>query len=111
MPDKKTNTPPESGVSTGSSGDRVTAKESAVEAPKSVAATTLPAKADDSATSKGNGTGSTPSSSAIQNDNQSLTKRRMTLKKVCPYWDCTGDVILGSLRLEWLGWRQPAENR
>jgi membrane fusion protein, multidrug efflux system len=83
MPDKKTNTPPENGVSTGSDSDRVHVKESGRNAAKSVAVTAPPAKVADGAPSKGNGTGPTPDPTTVKTD-QSPAKRSLTLKKIIP---------------------------
>jgi len=77
MPDKKTNTP----VSTGSGSDRVMSKESDVNSAKSAAV--APAKVDDAATSKANGTKPGPDPTRVTTV-QNPEKRSLTLKKLIP---------------------------
>jgi len=88
MPDKETNTAP-----------GITAKESAGDTTKSVAAT--PTKVDDAATSKGNGTGAGPAS--VTTTNQPALKDR--LKKIVPVLVLAlAAVILFGIIGRWNGW-------
>src|SRR5215475_4524228 len=81
MPDNKTNTPTEDAVSTGSGSDRVMSKERGTDATKSAAVT--PAKVDDAATSKANGTKPSPDPTTVTTT-QSPAKRSLSLKKLIP---------------------------
>src|SRR5262245_38329247 len=81
MSDKKTNTTTENAISTGSGSDRVMSKERGVDAAKSAAVT--PAKVDDAATSKSNGTKPSPDSTNVTTD-QTPAKRSLPLKKLIP---------------------------
>ena len=82
MSDKKTNTP-EIGVSAGSGSDRVTDKESAGDATKSVAVTAPPAKVDPGATSKANGTKPSADPTNVTTA-QAPAKRSLILKTLIP---------------------------
>ena len=73
MPDKNTNTPPET-----------TAKESGVETTKSVEVNTVPEKPKDVATAEGNATGPGPTPGNVTTGNQTPTKRPLTFRKIVP---------------------------
>ena len=73
MPDNKANAPPET-----------TAKESGGETAKSVVVSTPPPKVNDVATSKGSGTGPSPSAAQVKADNETLAKPRWAWKKIVP---------------------------
>lgn len=92
IPDTKTNTPPE-----------ITAKESGVDTAKSVAITTPPAKIDDGATSKANGTGPGSNSTNVTANNETAAKSR--LKKFVPVLvlALAGLILVGIIG-GWNGW-------
>jgi len=81
MSNTKTNRPPKQGLS--SVSDRVTAQESRVDNARS-AVTTLPAKTDDVAGPKGNGSRPLSISEKDPTGDQSPAKRLLTLKKIVP---------------------------
>src|SRR5262245_4598283 len=80
MPDRKTNTSTDA-VRTGGGSDRVSVKESGSDATKSAAA--APARVDDAAASKANGTKPGPAPTNVTTD-QSPAKSSVTLKKIIP---------------------------
>jgi len=81
MSDKKTNTPTESVVSTGSGSDRVKSKERGVDATKSAAV--APAKVDDATAPKANGTKPSPNQANVTTE-KTPAKRSLPLKKIIP---------------------------
>jgi membrane fusion protein, multidrug efflux system len=94
MPDKKTNTPPES-----------EAKESGVDMAKSAAPATPPANADDGANSKSNSIGPPPSSAKVTADNQTPDKPRFGWKKLVPVLVLAmAGLILFGIIGAWNGW-------
>src|ERR1700704_1759328 len=77
MPETKTTTPPENGVSTGSGSDRATANATDVDGVKHAVVTTPPAATADDKTSKGNDVGSSPGPAKVTNANEPASKRRL----------------------------------
>ena len=99
MPDKKTNTPPDTGVSTGSGSDRVNGADA-----KSDNGATPAAKPADKATSKTNGATPTPSPTPT-NETQPAAKPRWNWKQLVPVAVLAmAAVILFVIIFGWNGW-------